>query len=164
MKTATVREVYEALEKNGFEHLRGSWFIKNEDGVVIGGCILAQTGVNLGVLVKGHEGVPPERYGELDNTLTRHTFDLLSQLNRFWVSEEAPKFSHSADGNGLGDQIVRWNDAVELGFVEKDGFLKKVYVLKTYEEVAAVARELMEPFFDETVELIEFDWKVPERV
>lgn len=45
----TVKDVYDALEKNGFDYLRDQWFEYDVHGNAIGGCVLGQAALNLGV-------------------------------------------------------------------------------------------------------------------
>lgn len=135
----TVEEIYEALKKNGFEHLRGVWYKGNGGDLIAGGCVLQQGAMNLGVAT-------------IDSDAS-----LYSVLNRFivstaskWSEHPATKFKLSEMDRGAGSVIVRWNDA----YNEKD----KSWVLPTYEDVIAMAYEVLRPFFKKTVKLETHEW------
>lgn len=150
--TKTVREVYEALAKNGFDHLRGMWFRLGDN---VGGCILAQAGFNLGVIITtdDYSAFGLDEWVEQANYEDEPIRTLHGALNRFKVDPDHPKYLRTAITRGIGDQILYWND-----LTERDETGADVYVLKTYKDVADVAYELLEPFMDETVELSVYDY------
>lgn len=135
----TVRQVFNALKKNGFEHLRGSWFMfKDEDGeqfedmhdatkrtVVIGGCILGQGAINLG--------------SDSDT--------LIVQLNQFknksarWMTLDRP----------VADSIIYWNDKIGV-----DG----LWALPAYEDVVNMAHDILLPYFKEKITLKTYGWNI----
>ena len=154
----TVKEVFEALKKNGFEHLRENWFAWDTEGKLISACALGQAAINLSTVVSWHDHYDRFERNNFTSSDFKHT--LVSQLNKFivkggkrnkWVNP-TKKFLKTLGteycppdlGTDLGDLIIGWNDAKA-----KDNFL-----LQTYEEVTNMAYELMEPFFDKTVELV----------
>lgn len=161
-KKIKVREAWEALGKNGFEHIRSDWFSYGEDGLIVGGCALGQMALNLGAI--------PYDVKPYDNNLTpvEDGFDhnLLSQLNRFqnvaeaWIVPDDTR-SGAYDPTACGSAIIYWNDAtIETGEINSYGEPISEYILKTYEEVSNMAREILEPYFDEEVELVEYNYQV----
>lgn len=60
-RTVKVSEILEAIEKNGYKHVRGQWFhsdMTNEGIITKGACIMGQAAINL--------GISPDFYRELD--------------------------------------------------------------------------------------------------
>lgn len=141
----TVKAVSEAIEKNGLEHLRGSWFrveTKGGQTLVVGGCVLAQAAINLGALQTEDE--PQEPRGTL-----------LQALNQFPPTEGRWTVAEGNDIDTVGRQIIYWND-----LESEDGD----WELKTYAEVAKMARECLEPYFDKEITLESYEWHVPAGV
>src|SRR5258708_27766379 len=105
VKDVTIREVYEAIAKNGFEHLRKEWLCTNNDGVVIGGCVLQQAALNLGV-----QG--PSRYLSIVSSADKYS--LVEQLNQYTLRKNSKwaKFAalYGTQARGLGNVIIHWND------------------------------------------------------
>jgi len=176
-KTITLREVYAALEKNGFEHLRETWFGENvyiEDKFQPkAGCILAQTAFNLGVAANNGlitNFLYNAGYGDVADRTSYDDYNSLeSQLNRFDLEDEAPDSpwlrgpAGDRMGEGIGQVIIAWNDLravnengtrkYESKMIDGEEIQVPVYVLETYKDVAKMAYEVLEPFFDETIEV-----------
>lgn len=150
-RTFTVREIFEAIKQNGFEHLREQWFSYNPENKAIGGCVLGQAGLNLGI------PVDPE-FASGDDT---NTTNLYSKLNSFdtpdkWIDKNDPASTEKA-----GEAIVYWNDRHAFdagGGFARDDDDNYIWVLPTYKEVVEMAREILEPYFDETIELPHFEY------
>ena len=172
LKEITVREVFDALEKNGLEWLRGRWF-KNgldSDGEIktIGGCVLGQAAANLGVV-----GPTESRTDSLAHYLTEigysesdwwhvspedtaysilNKYSLEDQLNQFTTSDETMDDLTEIIPNvvfgsrGLASVIIECND-------RKDPNTGQFYI-KTYKEVVDIARQLMEPYFGEYIQVL----------
>lgn len=161
LKTFTVKEVYDALAANGFEHLRGKWIDVDSQGKPVGGCVLGQTAVNLGVFAESEQfsdalydvyitqRIPDdddeEDYRSVDDrvdadmeTYSHNTLEV--QLNRFLVPDDSP-WNYGA--GEAGSVIIHWNDQPS-----DDG---KGYALATYEAVTEMAYDILSPLFDETV-------------
>jgi len=139
-KEYTVEQVYKALAANGFDHLRGQWFSQHIDGTIHGGCVLAQAALNLGVSANTSD------------------FSLAAMLNKFEVNKNSKwlktpnVYSDRLGYSKLGDVIIYWNDLI-------DPKTRIGYYLKTYQDVAKMAWELMKPFFKETISLEVKDYK-----
>jgi hypothetical protein len=164
--TRTIKQIYEALAQNGFEHLRGEWFdgLKGKKG----GCVLAQTAMNLGVFAynpydsynDGYDSNTTPYHGWASKYYSEYLEDfkngapevknLQSVLDEFDVDPESQWFI----GNKAGYTIIHWNDARDYN--EKN--LDYQYRLKTYQEVAQMARDILEPYFDQKVQLTTFDY------
>lgn len=194
IKTFTVREVYDALAKNGFEHLRENWFDGWNNGKPVGACVLGQGALNLGVLAD-NEGDKRwlDLYKKLDAQFQEvetpsddepEDGDAWSEWNKLWNAyNDAEEFLTEGyveyslvcqldnyrnkntkwnDGpsysNGVGSTIIHWNDKYDNEYEYDDnGHIvssKQVYALRTYEDVKKMAYEVMEPFFNRTVELL----------
>ncbi len=153
MFTTTVKELFDSLEKNGFEHLRGTWFRYNDDGLVVGGCVLGQAALNLGAWENANEA------GE--------TGSITEALSNFPVTEGRwAKWPDNVNTEyapeNLGQQIIFWNDTTyPTGLFDENGLEKLEYRLKTWPEVVEMARECLTPHFDETIKLQAYDWNVP---
>ena len=140
-KEYTVREVYEALKQDGFEHLRGEWTSTDMDGVINGGCVLGQTAVNLGVLdcvIRSTDETDPH--------------SLMGQLNQLEVAQDSPWFVEYP----MGMTITSWNDKEKY---DEEGE-STGYYLETYQEVTAMAYAVLEPHFDKIVTLKAKEWRV----
>lgn len=163
LKTITVDKVLEAIEKNGFKHLRESWLDFDANGNVIAGCVLGQAAVNLGILpvmpsYDAFEKHFPKVYsldrkyeikmnswqsaiGEsLPNGLVEFVIEhsLRNQLDRVGSPKEL-----------LGSQLIDYNDAYDYD----DGIRKFTY---SWKEVLMFARKILTPHLDKTVTLIEW--------
>lgn len=150
--TITIEEVFHALEKNGMKLTRGQFYSKTG----ISACILGQGAANLNTLVSNNDGdfAPPKienviwdlEQSENYDTLyyDKYHYNLVNQLNRFVLSSNS-KWNKTIYPAGLANIIMYWNDKKENGR----------YVLRTYEDVVAMAREVLEPFFKQTVTLVE---------
>lgn len=161
----TVREVYKALKKNGFEHIRGTW------STAEGGCVLMQTAWNLDVRATGwagHEdaiasiGEPPngtkaynewqdKYYKEVDRL---NSFALERQLDKWTVPDDSPWSDDETRGSGLGAVIIHWNDKS----VYDEKMQEVRWALPTYEDVAKMAYDLLSPHFDEPVQLVKYEY------
>src|SRR6185295_3145145 len=131
--TTTVKAVFDALNKNGFEHLRGSWFREEEDStgkiVVVGGCVLGQSAINLGA------DQPVSDDGE------DHENTLLNQLNSF-APVRGKWMENDGMFGGVGEQIIHWNDKCHYANPYETTPAKKlVYDLATWDEVVEMARD-----------------------
>ncbi len=152
MFTTTVKELFDSLEKNGFEHLRGSWFKYDNDGLIVGGCVLGQAAINLGAWEDANEA------GE-EGTITR-------ALDEFPITEgrwtEWPDNMNEWDRpQNVGSQIIFWNDVTRVTGVDENENNVFEYRLKTWPEVVEMARECLTPYFDKQIQLKEHDWKAP---
>lgn len=161
LKEITVREVYEALEKNGLDWIRGRWFengLDSDDGVIkpVGACIMGQGAVNLGVIGSLDDDNHPlnnlynyiEQFdvGYVDDKVdTLIFYSLENQLNRFTVPVDNPY--HLSYIAGLAETIIAWNDL-------QSGVYDYPYQITTYEEMLNIAKNLMEPFFDEKIHVL----------
>lgn len=158
----TVKEVYEAIEKNGLDHARGTWYTEGWKGA----CVLGQGAFNLGVLSTGDftnyilDDINTAEYGGwgvVSQKLARFTLE--AQLNRFEVPADSPW--HKAGNYKAGATIIGWNDEYAK---EKDGSYildedgNYTYALATYADVAKMAYDILSPYFDEVVTLVEFDY------
>ena len=142
--TVTVKQVFEALEKNGFEHIRGSWFKFSEtnSNLVVGGCVLGQAAINLGVL----QPIDSEDDYEIDGSL-------VAALDR--IKPTTGKWNEERYFSGLAEQIIYWNDKTK----RING--KLVYALPTWEDVVEMARDCMTPHFKEKITLSTYEWNSP---
>ncbi len=150
----TVEEVYNALKKDGFEHLRGQWTSTDMDGAIVGACVLGQTAINLGVHA---------------NSEFNGAFNLVYQLNTFPVDKSNPwAIAYDIDlPRGAGDTIIHWNDMEDDAYYDEYGDYDPeeegpIWYLKTYAEVAKMAYEVLSPHFKETIKLAKREWKLPE--
>ncbi len=141
----TVREVYEAIAKNGFAHIREEWTAQDFEGQIYGGCVLQQGGMNLGVAVNNETG-------ENETSMT-----LATKLDEFLIDPKNPWYTSNVGHKGAGSIIIYWNDKAE--FVEnEDGEGEYIYDLPTYEAVTEMAYEVLEPFFDHVITLENREW------
>lgn len=150
-KEYTVKEVFEALKKNGFSFTRGEYIYKSAKA--ISACALGQAGLNLSCLVS--EEIIDNPYmapPELEKAFLikkYRSFTIEGQLNKWKYRNK--KWRRTDHGYlGLGAVIIYWNDK----FDETTG----EWVLRTYEDVANMAEEVLRPHFDKVVTLIEFEY------
>jgi hypothetical protein len=159
--TKTVRELFEAIQVNGLEQIRGNWLNTDSKGNIVAGCLLTQGAFNLKVVpttevVNSDAIVDDDFYWEEDDRT------VFKQLNRLPVNPESPysKYpSYDRLGHpfredilthwGTGDAIISWYDAI-------DPTLTK-YLLPTYEDALNMARSLLEPYFDKELKLLSSD-------
>lgn len=155
----TLKDIFDALKKNGFEHLREAWF-SSEDGSK-GGCVLGQALLNL-------NSVSPDIDEAEAQVEDDEEYGLLHQLNKF--SYEGDKWNHYSfedeidgevttqefflQGNqlNLGNLIIHWND-LRLYNLDGDDYY---YPLETYEQVVEMAYDVLSPHFDEKVKLLHY--------
>ena len=151
-KEVTVRQAFEALKENGFEHLRGRWSAEDIEGVITGGCALQQIALNLGV-----EGNSRDSQDEEDQ------YTLANQLNR-WVIRKDSRWAKDEYGDvseyrGLGDIIMEWNDRYEgTIYNNKTGRYERQYTLPTYQDVVNMAEQVLRPHMDKTIKLRTRTW------
>lgn len=138
----TVKEVFEAIAKNGFTHLRKDWTAEDMQGIIYGGCVLQQGGMNLGVAVTRETDA-----AETDSTLVR-------QLDQFPCI--SPKWQTSGGGGSVADTIIQWNDK---GMWSEDDE-KFIYELPTYQDVVNMAHDVLEPYFDKVIRLENRAWNI----
>lgn len=190
-KEFTVREVFDALKQNGFEHIRSMWQ-DTHNGSLTGGCILGQGAANLGVLPGNDEdlslitedyftnqlGLEYPEYNDDEEYYSREevidsaaAFSLEKQLNRFENTGKWAKDSNNPFANlsKCANAIMHWNDAIDPNSIkvrDRYGNLVNQYLLKTYDEVVEAAREILEPHMDKTVTLAIVDysqWLPPKK-
>jgi len=181
-KEVLISDVFEALAKDGFVHIRGSWTEADVQGMITGGCVLQQGALNLGVTtmyaIPG-EGIPEDSksidgaglYGDED------PYGLIAQLNRFSI-RKGSKWTDVPDNDdlssletlesrGLANVIITWNDTKlnEIGHYEysDDGDVYVIdrptgYALPTYQDVIEMAREVLAPYMDRKIILRERQW------
>jgi hypothetical protein len=173
IKEFTVKQVFEALKQNGFAHLRATWQDTDRNGRIVAGCVLAQTGFNLGVAYNSELLVEEMReyirgflsdedyfairrsdewYKAVDDI--RHK-NIESEFNRFEYEGKRWK----VEDRRCGSLIIYWND-----LLNDDG----EYKLKTYEDVAKMAGQVLKPHMNKKVHLavrqFSFPADVAERV
>lgn len=191
IKEFTVRDIYNAIDKNGWDHLRGMWFDEwDADGKPHAGCVLAQAAINLNVASSSEDNEDNRKDDWFDAVsvlqgndedwgyrlryelnVASNYYNVHNQLNMFRVSAISPWAKPKGDSVfptmsslHLGDVIIHWNDSYSIiGPADEEydeelgrGNAYSVYDLLTYDDVRKMAFELMEPFFDEKVELLVF--------
>jgi hypothetical protein len=123
------RAVFEAIEQNGVEHLRGDWYgTFGEDGKPDQACVLGIAAFNLGIA--GHA-----QLGKNEGA------NLLEQLNTLEVPGTSRWYSDAA----LGDTLIYWNDMASRSHVEYTA--NNGWAL-SWNEVVEMARDLLTPYFD----------------
>lgn len=151
-KTFTVKEIYEALAKNGLQHLRGTWYSTNSDDKTIGGCVLGQAAFNLGV--PANTDFSGDNLVNFLNTLEVDPTSKWATVNNGITKENV--------GNKVGNAIITWNDAIrytKAGVPEVDSRGNTKYVLRTYPRVVEMAHDLLAPHFEKTVKLPHYEYK-----
>lgn len=149
----TIKALFEALEKNGFEHLRGAWFRSNYDSVIVGGCVLGQAAINLGAY-QPNTGFP--NISEAEGTLL-HELNKFKQTAGKWEIENSvgQGYGNLVDGcPTVGQQIMSWNDSGKYGGPNNDF----EYNLPTWPEVVEMARDCLTPYFNEVITLQKHEW------
>jgi hypothetical protein len=169
VKEFTVQDVIDAIAADGLDHLRGQW-INAYDGKIHGGCVLAQGAFNLSVVPTEDRGTLPQEVMKSSGLKTNFGYhatkpiqnSLIKQLNRFKVRADSKWLSTDvSDKPKCGDTIVYWNDKKSYnlrGEVE--------YNLPTYEEVAQMVKDVLEPHKDKVVRLRVVDyggWLAPKE-
>ena len=160
-KTFTVEEVFQALEKNGLEHIREEWISAANDKVV-GGCVLGQAAYNL------KTPAFDEQYDLQDEEMIGTDGNLYDELNAFaaldsrWYNEDVKQSMGNEDA-GIAEVIVYWNDKRVKN--DKGQYIRPkgnswgyVYALETYAEVVEMAREVMEPYFASEIKLPHYEY------
>lgn len=171
LKEFDVEDIYNAIAENGLEHLRGKWIDADSSGKLTGACVLGQGAANLGVFTEAgalQHDIETFFY-DLDKTITdddedyegpdylvdnavetysEHTLE--SALNGFSTPDDS---KWRASGIfGVGGTIIYWNDKVE-GEVWVEGRKVTNYTLPTYQDVTAMAHDLLSPHFGEKIKL-----------
>lgn len=158
-RTYTIKQMFEALKQNGFEHLRGEWI--SGEGQVVGACVLGQALSNLNAV--SQEDLQRSGMG----ADIKVADSLVDQLNRFeispdskwagqnWVENEEYAeegyWLYSPESLSLGEVIIYWND-------QAIDYYNQKYFLQTYEEVVDMAYDVLSPYFDETIELPHYEY------
>ena len=144
IKEFTVQQVFEALKKNGFEHIREMWF-DTDYGKPTAACVLGQAALNLSAAPETDQASGRGFFGGYDPEGFQAT--VYDQLNRF----RNPIPDEIVPEGDCGSAIVQWNDSVD--HYEDDEEETPVYTLPTYEAVVNKAEEILRPYFDEVVYL-----------
>ena len=76
------------------------------------------------------------------------------QLDKWTVPDDSPWSNDETHGVGLGGAIIHWND--KSIYDEKERAVR--WALPTYEDVAKMAYDLLSPHFDETVQLVKYEY------
>lgn len=69
--TVTVAEVINAIEQNGFRHVRGKWQV-SKGGVMVAGCAIGQGAANLGLNARA-------LYAALNGVIDKNRYDNIGQ-------------------------------------------------------------------------------------
>lgn len=164
-KTFTIEEVYNALAANGLDHLRSEW-ISVENDKVIGGCALGQAAYNLGVPATEEypEWTSDEKYelngnvpyGNLYDELTGFTAGPSKWLDDYrerngYSDEWEPEEDDENYNPSIAQVIIFFNDLL-------DASSSNGYALETYADVAAMAKEVMSPFFSQEIKLPHYEY------
>lgn len=155
MKSVTVKEIYDAIKQNGYDHIRGQWLVYDWDRKSIAGCVLGQAAINLNLI-----DISDKQIFNYDLQ-----FDEVSEaLNRFVVPSDSEWYVF-ADADRCGNAITFWNDKREEDVTGQAVYhhSQPVYALKTYDDVAAMAYDILSPYFDETVKVPIYRWEVEEE-
>jgi len=155
---ATYQQILDALVKNGFEHIRGSWF-QYSDGsqedfsqekLVVGGCILGQGSLNLGA-----------NYSDVETALNeiRVPFSEIPAgiRSRFTQSGEGGRRS-----TGLGSILIEMNDHTHWKDKGNDS-VSRTYTY-SWKQMINYAKTHMKGHLEETVQLSKqtYNIKLPE--
>lgn len=152
IKVVTIREVYDALAKNGFKHLREHWFetqMLEEDAFApTAGCVLAQAAFNLGVAVNASNLQDDHAFREYHEYTLHEQLHAIPYTGATWqpTTEDAEQWVQDGgdDERSVADIIIYWNDK------NTDG----MYFLQTYEDVKRMAYSVLEPHFDKKIEVL----------
>lgn len=159
-KTFTIKEIFEAIEHNGFKHLREEWVSYNAKNKAVGACVLGQAALNLGAITNSEADETYNIYTDYSDDYDQPEIKtLLEQLNQFDTPEKWSDGDEEIDK--AGNAIVYWNDkhvTDEDGNSKLTPSGKPIYELKKYEDVVKMAREILEPYFDKTIELTHYEY------
>ena len=180
-KIITGREIYEAIEKNGFEIMREDWI--EGEGKNISACILGMAAINLGVAIT-------DEVTRNDINDDNESFTLVKQLNKYSVSVDNPwyirynnmvgeaiynHFDSKDEIDTLIEDILDRNDWDSPEYVEAynkeeqklrssveptrlsqrdDNILYKL----SWKESVAMAKDILTPVFDEKFEVLVEDY------
>lgn len=144
-KKITGKDIYEAIEKNGFKVIRESWITLDEEGKIAGACLLGQAAINLGV--KANAG----------------GVSLFDALNSVVLPENHPWYDASFDAfgediqvsNSLGDVIIRNFDAYNDNWEDEDSPYKF-----SWEESLAMAKSVLTPYWEHKFTVQTYEWSV----
>ncbi len=180
-KTVTGREIYEAIEKNGFQIMRENWI--EGEGKDIRACILGMAALNLGVTAM-------DEVTQHDINEDNQDFTLVRQLNKYPVSYDSPWYTHHT--SKVGEAIYTHFDSKDeidtllegiLGrddwdspeydeaYVREEEKLRSsvdptrlnkyndeiIYKLG-WKESVAMAKDILTPVFDEKFEILVEDY------
>lgn len=181
-KTVSIKEVYDAIAVDGYDHLRDDWItFKSFDGQIrpLGACLVGMAAVNLSVIpdsgwasdnAKGKlsQIVNPDdndgpweyneslrdyvRVGLTDAEQTVAVVGLADQLDRFHVYEPIPQYLKDV---GYAHGTTLGSALVTLNDSRVPGDNSKYRY--SFKELIDMARELMSPFFDERIEVTQID-------
>jgi hypothetical protein len=159
-KEFTGREIYDAIEKNGLEELRGDWLNVDYKGNITAGCILTQGAWNLNVVPAEEDKIFNLKIyhdKEIDEDALNTEFTLSRQLNL--VPPLSVKYSKNPEYpnevfSGVSEAITTWYDhhtyktvTLNDGFGDYEEEVEE-YTLPTYQDALEMAKELLEPYFD----------------
>jgi hypothetical protein len=142
--TVSVKDIYEAIEKNGFDHLRQEWLAVDWETKKISACVLGQAAINLGII--------PKLSGNTDDSNISDTLDndFAEELDGLGYVD-SNRWRYESGLNTPGRTIIYWNDKL---IDDKDP--GKGYFLPTYEDVVAMAYDVLSPYFDRDITLSTF--------
>lgn len=146
----TVEEVFNALKKNGFRHLREEW-LDSKNGKYTAGCILGQAALNLQI-------VPAADWIEIDDSDQQFSDDLSTKLYAYTLEGQLDRWAYTnkkwrvpnndeSTRQGLATTIIHWNDYEAYD----PKAMASVYVLKTYADVVNMAYDVLKPHFAKTI-------------
>lgn len=159
-KQITIREVYEGIEKNGFELAREEWFSYGS------ACVLGQAAINCNVVSDASQ--LPLVYEDGKLLGLNDPKNLYDQLNQYEIEPDSPWIFNDGLNHHrqLGIVITGWNDKYEIiEDRDEDGYAYDAhleYVLPTYDAVRRMAEEVLTPFFDEVLTV--YEWAYPDFV
>jgi len=131
--TVTYAEIRDAIIKNGFEHIRGSWFTYGYGNIVVGACVLGQGARNLGV----------------------YSNSVDEALNEIYIPKSKIPINvrnHFGDkGAGLGTILIEMNDSYKM----VNGDMKYNY---SWKQMVNYLRVHIKDHLEETVELSTYNY------
>jgi hypothetical protein len=135
------KAVFDAIEKNGIEHVRSNWYGELDDkGQPLAGCVLGIGAFNLGIAAN------PDYSKNSGHNLE-------DQLNRFNIPTDSKWYTPAIGSRNLGQAIIYWNDL--RGDNTADG-----YEL-TWPQVVEMARDLLTPYFNEVFTADQYVFEMP---
>lgn len=167
-----VEDIYKAIEKNGFEHLRGAWVSPGVNNGKAGGCAIGQAALNLNVATnydhfENGEAYSNSVFDDVDDVTDFDDYD--AAWREFTLYEQLYALPYDGEwyekiveiGIGIpsatcASTIIWWNDAVENGGTKEN---KDNYRLKTYQEVSDMCRDVLSPHFGTKIKVIEYDYE-----